>query len=289
MKSYHPYAFLTILFWSFGFVFTRLAVQYYSPLALGFLRHAAASAAIIIFALTAKISLPKGKDIIWFAFAGFTGFFLYMVAFNSASLYVSAATSSFVIATVPLITSILARYIYSEKLNPKQWIAIAIECIGIGVLTLYGREFTLNAGILWLIAAAFAMSIYNIIQRKLTRTYKAVHSTTYSILFGTLLLSVYSPRAIVEIQSAPIHQILIVLAMGIFSSAIAFICWSKAMEIADNTASVSNYMFFTPFLTTILAFLVAGEKPELSSIIGGVVIILGAVMFNYYKNKIVQQ
>ena len=236
----------------------------------------------------AKISLPKRKDIIWFIFAGFTGFFLYMVTFNTGTQYVNAATSSFVIATVPLITSILASFVYSEKLSVKQWIAIAIECIGIGILTLYGRDFTINAGILWLIAAALAMSIFNIIQRKLTRTYKALHATTYSILFGTLLLSIYSPRAIIEIQNAPIHQILIVLVMGIFSSAIAFISWSKAMEIADNTASVSNYMFFTPFITTILAFLVAGEKPEVSSLIGGVIIILGAFLFSRYKNKVVQ-
>ena len=285
MKSYHPYALTTAFFWSVGFVFTRLAVQYYSPPSLGFLRHIVASLTVIIFALIAKISLPKRKDILWFIAAGFTGFSLYAIAFNTGAQYVSSATSSFIVATAPLITSILASLVYREKLNSKQWLAIMVEFVGIGILTLYGKELTINVGILWLLAAALSVSIYNIIQRKLTRTYTALQSSAYSILLGTALLAIYSPRAINEVSHAPIGMIFIVAVLGVFSSAVAFISWSKAMEIADNTASVSNYMFLTPFITTILAFFIAGEKPELPSLFGGTVIIIGAYLFGHYKTK----
>ena len=39
-------------------------------------------------------------------------------------------------------------------------------------------------------------------------------------------------------------------------------------------------MFVTPVMTGILGFLIAGEVPGMSTIIGGIVIILGVALFN---------
>ncbi|MGI5935748.1 MAG: hypothetical protein ACOX7I_02935 [Oscillospiraceae bacterium] len=41
--SFHPYAAVTILFWSLAYVLTRLALNYFSPFSLGFLRYLLAS------------------------------------------------------------------------------------------------------------------------------------------------------------------------------------------------------------------------------------------------------
>ena len=40
-------------------------------------------------------------------------------------------------------------------------------------------------------------------------------------------------------------------------------------------------MFITPFLTTLLGFLLAKETPDMTTIIGGSVILLGALLFNF--------
>lgn len=53
-NSYHPYAMTTILFWSLSYVFTRLALRYFSPYPLGLLRYIAASAALIIVVMSKK-------------------------------------------------------------------------------------------------------------------------------------------------------------------------------------------------------------------------------------------
>lgn len=45
------------------------------------------------------------------------GFFLYMIAFNQGQATVTAAICSVVIATIPVITAILARFIYHEKMR----------------------------------------------------------------------------------------------------------------------------------------------------------------------------
>ncbi|MFB0920745.1 MAG: EamA family transporter, partial [Oscillospiraceae bacterium] len=109
---------------------------------------------LIVFALITKMKVPQKADLKWFALAGFLGFFLYMIAFNKGCETVSSATSSVMLATVPVITSLLARFIYKEKMSVIKWTAIAVEFSGVIVLTLMEGVFTFNPGLLWLIGAA---------------------------------------------------------------------------------------------------------------------------------------
>ena len=71
------------------------------------------------------------------------------------------------------------------------------------------------------------------------------------------------------------------LVLGIGSSAIAYVSWAKAFSKAKKTSQVSNYMFVTPFLTSILGFLLAGEVPDQATLIGGAIILLGVLLFNF--------
>ena len=38
-NSFHPYAMVTIVFWSLAYVLTRLTLQFFSAFSLGFLRY----------------------------------------------------------------------------------------------------------------------------------------------------------------------------------------------------------------------------------------------------------
>lgn len=158
--------------------------------------------------------------------------------------------------------------------------ATALEFAGILFITTYGASLSANIGILWLLLSALSLSLYNIIQKKLTFTYSGLESTAYSIFIGTILLSVFARQSFAELVTAPARQILYLSILGVFCSAIAYVFWSKAFEVAENTSQVSNYMFFTPFLTGIFEFIMLGELPHISVWIGGLLIIAGAMLFN---------
>ena len=81
--------------------------------------------------------------------------------------------------------------------------------------------------------------------------------------------------------AAPPIQYLYLAVLGVFSSAIAYCAWSKALSLAANTSSVSNYMFVTPFLTTLLGLWLAGEAIEMSTVAGGALIIAGLLLFRF--------
>jgi len=280
--NYHVFAMITILFWSSAYVFTRLALRYFSPLSLGFLRYFIASISLAIIALIIKINIPQKGDLKWFVFAGFFGFFLYMITFNIGSNAVSAATASIIIATTPIITTLLARVILKEKIKLIQYIAIIIEFTGVGVLTLMNGIFSINMGIIWLLLASIALSIYNLLQRKITQKYSAIQTSIISIWFGTIMLFLFLPNSIGEIKNVSLMQITYLIILGVFSGAVAYVTWTYALSTAKNASSVTNYMFLTPFLTAILGIILAKEIPDMSTIIGGAIIITGMFIYNFF-------
>ncbi|WP_455537875.1 DMT family transporter [Terrisporobacter sp.] len=290
-KNHHFYAIITIIFWALAFVFTRLSLQYFDVYSLSFLRYLVASITLLVIICFIKIEIPKKEDLPTFILSGALGFFIYVILFNKGTALVSAATSSIVIAMVPVFTALLATFFYKEKLKMYQWLAIGVEFIGILVLTLMNGSFSINEGVLWLLIAAICLASYNILQRKLTKIYSALQASTYSIFFATIMLCIFLPNSINKAINAPLIQVLYILILGIFSSAIAYIAWAKAISIAEKTTYVSNYMFVTPFLTTILGFIMIGEVPDKTTVLGGIIILSGLFMFNKesflepFKNK----
>ena len=103
------------------------------------------------------------------------------------------------------------------------------------------------------------------------------------------MLAIFSPSAFKEISVAPPIQYVYIAILGIFSSAVGYICWAKAFSKAKKTSQVSNYMFVTPFLASIFGFIFAGEVPDKATLVGGGIILFGVLIFNFggalIKNK----
>lgn len=280
-KSVHIFALTTIVFWSLAYVLTRLALQHFSAFPLGFLRYFIASCTLLVVAAIKKIRPPRVRDLPLFALSGALGFFLYMIAFNQGQSTVTASTGSIVVSTAPVLTALFARAACKERTTALQWVATAIEFAGVLVLLLLNGALSVNVGVAWLFVAAVSLALYNLMQRKLTRTYSALQTSTYSIFFGTALLSVFLPATVGEAASAPAIQWFYVAVLGVFSSALAYVAWAMALSGADKTSQVSNYMFITPFLTSVLGLVLAGEVPEPSTLIGGAIILSGVFLFNF--------
>lgn len=281
MKSFHVYALITILCWSVGNTFTKITVDYISPCPLAALRYAVAFVTFVVIVFLIKMKLPEKKDIPWFIVAGATGFFGYTLAFNKGCETVTASAASVILAAVPVMTALLANYIYKEKLKMTQWAAIAVEFCGVAVMTLLNGLESINPGMLWVFVAAVSLSAYNLIVRKLTRRYTPLQTSAFSIFAGAILLMVFLPQAAGEVRQVPLRPLLYVVFMGVFASALAYAAWAKAFSKAPKTSQVSNYMFLTPFITGILEFFLTGAVPDLATVIGGIIIFAGLFLFTF--------
>ncbi len=82
-------------------------------------------------------------------------------------------------------------------------------------------------------------------------------------------------------QNVPLIYVLYILILGVFSSAIAYVMWAKALSKAKLASQVTNYMFVTPFLSTFWGYILAGETVSSATLIGGTLILAGLFFFNW--------
>jgi len=88
------------------------------------------------------------------------------------------------------------------------------------------------------------------------------------------------PQTVTELSSASYLSILLAIALGLLPSATSYVLWAKAMELATKTNEVTNYMFVTPLLSTVMGFILLNEIPDLGTLIGGGIIIFSVILFS---------
>ena len=275
------FALITILLWSSAFPLTKVATAYIAPNALGFLRCSIAALILVVIGIINKIKLPrKPIHVLLFFISGGLGFTLYMITFNTGMLTLSSAMASLVIATTPVLTAIGASIIYKERIKPLGWACIATAFLGVAILLLWGSHLSLSSGCIWILCASSVFCGYNLMNRKLlSMGYNSVECVTWSILCGALLLLPFAPAAAAQAAGATWEALLTVVYLGAMPSAAAYLFWSRAFSMAKKTSDVTNFQFLTPLVSTVLGFIILGEIPGVSTLVGGVIIISSIVLF----------
>lgn len=274
------YAFLTVALWSSAFVFTKVALMAFTSPALGFLRCLVASIALCAVLAAKRVPLPRWRDVPGLLLSGALGFAVYLLVFNKGSETLTSTTSCIIIATAPLITALLAAAVFRERLSAVGWCALCLEFGGVLILALWNGVVSINAGVLWMLAAALSISGYNIVQRLFARRYSALELTTWGFVAATVMLAPFAPDAAREIAQAPLAQVGTVVFLGVFPSAVAYLAWARALAVARSTSEVTHFMFLTPFLSLVLGYMVISEVPGPETFAGGTVILLGLALFH---------
>jgi drug/metabolite transporter (DMT)-like permease len=194
-------------------------------------------------------------------------------------LSLNPTTSCIIISTSPIITAFLAQAVFGERPGRAGWLGIGTAFAGILIITLWDGELLVSGGVVWMLAAAVLISLYNVLQRGLGRYFGPLEITAYSFFAGTLLLLPFLPGAVEEVRTATFNHTALVCFLGICPSALAYLSWAKALALAPKTGNVSNYMFLTPFLALLLEYFVTGELPGSGTFVGGAVILAGLAFF----------
>lgn len=280
-KKVFGLSFLTVFLWASAFPLTKVAQQQFTSIPLGFLRCTVAAIFLIIIGKCCHIRLPQKKHIPLFFVSGGLGFTGYMITFNTGILTLTSATSSIIIAVTPILTAIVASNLYKEKIKPIGWAAIAAAFIGVLILLLWEGVFSINIGLIWTVGAAIVFCGYNIMTRKLSAMgYNALEIVTYSMICGAILLGSWAGDGLHQLAGASVSHIIALIYLGALPSATAYFTWGKAMSYAERTSEVTNFMFVTPLLSTIMGFIILHEVPNAGTFIGGAIIIISIVVFN---------
>lgn len=269
--------------WASAFVGIRYALKGYQPGSLALLRYLVASAFVFLIYQKNKKTYPKPKkkDFPLYFLSGVLGIGLYNIALNTGEIHISAGITSFIVAQMPILTTLLAILFLKEAPKKSLWLGMILSIIGTYLIAISVHSSTTHhlAGFWLVIVATFSSAFYSVLQKPLLKRTNPIQLVSYSIWCGTLMLFIYFPELFHDIQHASIGPTLTVIYLGIFPGVLGYLIWTYALSIID-TSKASSVLYLSPFIATMLGWLLLRERPNHLEIIGGVIALSGAYVVN---------
>ncbi len=265
--------FLTIVFWSSAFVGIRVGLGAFSAEHLVLLRFLTASLVLLGGVVVSRGRLLPPRQVWWrVGLSGLTGFTVYHTALTLGERTVAPSTASFIIAAAPLFSTILSRTFLHEQVTRWGWAGMLLSFAGVAVLSGQGYGFHWDA--LLILVSAISTAVFFLLEKPLLSDYRALDVTAWVTWAGTIPMFAFSGGFVQALVHAPTYPLLMVLYIGVFPAAVAYVTWSVALAGA-TMAQVTPLLYLNPVLASLLGWIVLGERPGWVLAFGGAMILLG--------------
>ncbi len=279
---------LTAVFWGGTFIAGRLLASGADPQAAAFIRFGIASLFLLAFAIRMEGRLPllRKKQVIPVVLLGLTGVFVYNILFFTGLKYIQAGRAALIIATNPVLISLLSAIFFKESLNWIKGTGICISVIGAMVVISRGNltdvaEYHFGSGELMIIGCVLSWVAYSLIGKIVMRGISPLVSVTYSALVGTILLAIPALNSglVDDIWTYGAIEWISLFYLGFFGTVLGFLWYYQGIErIGPMRASV--FINFVPISAILLSIAILDETITLSLLIGAALVIFGVYCTN---------
>ncbi|MCS3468827.1 drug/metabolite transporter (DMT)-like permease [Pseudomonas sp. JUb42] len=262
-----------ILCWAYSPTGVHIALHDYGPAHLALLRFIVASIFMAGVALVMGISLPRLQDLPVLALLGLFAVSLHHTALNYGQQGVSAGAASVLAQTTPLFSTLLAHFVFKERVNARQWACVLCGLFGIAIVAGGDHGLAgLNPQALLIPLAALSWSLYFALQKRHCHRYSGLTIVCYTVWSGTALLLIYAPGLWQVALHASAAANLAVLILGIFPSALAYLAWAYVLA-HSNVSRAALALYLIPPTAMSMAAIALAERPGLMVIVGTVIVL----------------
>lgn len=269
---------VSVLSWASAYPVVRLALRDLPPLPLAALRYALAALLAATWLLVTRAPVPRWRDGPRLLACGVFGITLYNIFFNLGETTLSSGATSLVIATGPIMAGLLAVLFTQERVTGWGWLGSLTSFAGVAVIVSGQKEgLTFGSGAGMALIAAFCAAMYTVLQRPLVQRYGGLTVTAYVLMIGAFFLLPWLREGVAHLSHAPARAWWCVAELGLVPAVIGYAVWSFVIG-ALGAARGAMMLYFLPPVTFILAFLLEGVWPDLVTLLGGAVVLLGVGM-----------
>jgi drug/metabolite transporter (DMT)-like permease len=280
-----------MIFWSFSFIWYKQVFVFFQPVTVIMLRLVIAVPLLFVMSLLAgKLERIHKEHLKWFLLLGFFEPFLYFIGECYGMRMVSATLGSIIIALIPLLVPIPARYLFREGFTLGNYVGLFISLAGV-FLVISGEQQGTNislAGVMLMLLATFAAVGHSIYVRKLSEHYGSFTIVTYQSTFGLLY---FIPLFALTEWSDFFHAsytfaaFIPIIKLAVFASTLAFLLFVYTIKNL-GMARTNVFVNLIPVFTALFSFVVLHESFGPVKIAGVAVVIGGLIFSQLYRLRV---
>lgn len=279
-----------MLLWGMSFVWTAVALRYYEPISIIFLRLTISTIFLFLWLkLFGKFEKIQAADFKLFIISALFNPFLYFLGENYGVKLTSPTVSAVVIATIPLFASVAAFFMLREKLTLLNISGMILSFAGV-LIMLLTSNFSFEASPIGVAALLFAVATaigYSVYLKKLSSRYSPIFIIAVQNLIGLIfflpVFLIFDFSHFITIK--PNFEVIgSIVALAVFCSSIAFV----AFTIATREIGVSKTNIFAnliPVFTGVFSFLIIGEQLNSQKVMG-ISLVVAGLFFSQLKKPL---
>ena len=282
------------LLWGASWPAGRVVAQHMPPLAASGLRFVLAAAVLLpwLYFAGGMAGLKTWSAQRWLgmATAAATGVFGYASFFLSGLQYLPAGKAALVITLNPVLTLLLAVWLFKERLNRTIALGMVVAAVGAVVVISHGNPAQLLSGAvgvgeLMILGCVACWVSYTLLGRWLLTGVDALATTSVTASIGAIMLLMASwvvegPQGMVAAVHAGRDAWVALLFLAFGSTALAYAWYFDGVK-ALGAGAASGYITLVPVIGVLLSALWLGESIDASMLIGGAMAVAGTVVMNW--------
>ncbi|RJX26693.1 MAG: DMT family transporter [Acholeplasma sp.] len=298
-KNVHLAGIMFATIFGFSFMFSKIALDFVSPIGLIAYRFLVAFITFELLRLfkVVKIRFEKSHFFYLFAVAIFQPI-LYFLTETYGLARTTSGEAGMMIALIPIFVTLLSGIFLQEKPKPVQFLFILLSVSGVMLIQLFkiGDGIAFEAiGYLLLFGAVLSAALFNIASRNASKVLKPYEITYFMMLYGAAVFNILyvikllsEGRLIAYVTNLyHIELILPILYLGIVASIGGFFLVNFALSKAPAHIT-SIYSNISTIVAVIAGAILLNEPLQYYHIIGSLMIVTGVygtVRFRKYRIK----
>lgn len=277
-------------FWSFSFIWFKIAYQGYGPITVVIFRLAISAVLITAIALFMKrLQKPEKMDIWLFILMAFFEPFLYFIGESYGLIYISSTVAAVIVATIPLFSPVAAWFFFREKIRWMNALGLLFSFLGVGLVVLNGA-FQFDASPLGVgleFMAVFAAIAYSIVLRKLVGRYNTLTILAYQNVIGVVFfLPVWLSLEVKDFVHQPFHEeaFRAIIFLAVFASTLAFVFFTQSIRHLGVNRS-NTFINLIPVFVAILSFFILKDSLGVQQVVGIVIVVSGLFLAQIKRKR----